>query len=301
MRFLRPITICAVLALAQLAAFGAEVAVLRNGFSIRFEHKEQNGDTTRLYTSSGYMDIASNQIASYETEEAPVAPQPQPVASQPQPAAPAIAAPNSAAASAVAVQNPAAALTPASASVTSQPIPAKLTSVDLDAVVREASSRNRIDPDFVNSVIKAESDFKVHAVSKKGAQGLMQLMPGTAAKLGVADSFDPKANVEAGTAYLSTLLDLYHDDPIKALAAYNAGAFRVKQYNGVPPYRETRAYIAKIVRDYNAKKRAQMKAAANATAKAAKPAAAPAKSVTSKPPRKTKPQEAQVSKPANPA
>src|SRR6185437_1019068 len=290
MRFLRPITICAVLALAQLAAFGAEVAVLRNGFSIRFEHKEQNGDTTRLYTSSGYMDIASNQIASFEAEEAPIAPQPQPAASQPQPAAPAVAAPNSVAASAVAVQNPApaaAVLTPASVSMTSQTILAKPASVDLDAVVREASSKNRLDPDFVNSVIKAESDFKVHAVSKKGAQGLMQLMPGTAAQLGVANSFDPKANVEAGTAYLSTLLDLYHDDPIKALAAYNAGAYRVKQYNGVPPYRETRAYIAKIVRDYNAKKRAQMKAAATATAKAAKPAAAPAKSVTSKPLKKT--------------
>jgi soluble lytic murein transglycosylase-like protein len=301
MRFLRPITICAVLALAQLAAFGAEVAVLRNGFSIRFEHKEQNGDTTRLYTSSGYMDIASNQIASFETEEAPVAPQPQPVAPQPQPAAPTVAAPNSATVPAVAVQNPAPALTPAQVSATSQTIPAKLTSVNLDAVVREASSKNRLDPDFVNSVIKAESDFKVHAVSKKGAQGLMQLMPGTAAQLGVADSFDPKANVEAGTAYLSTLLDLYHDDPIKALAAYNAGAYRVKQYNGVPPYRETRAYIAKIVRDYNAKKRAQMKAAATATAKAGKTATTPAKSITSKPLKKTKPQQAEVSKPANPA
>lgn len=304
MRFLKPITICAVLVLAQLAAFGAEVAVLRNGFSIRFEHKEQNGNITRLYTSSGYMDIANNQIASFETEEAPVAPQPQPVASQPQPAAPTVAAPNSATASAAAVQNPApvaAALASAPVSAT-QTIPAKLTSVDLDAVVREASSKNRLDPDFVNSVIKAESDFKVHAVSKKGAQGLMQLMPGTAAQLGITNSFDPKANVEAGTAYLSTLLDLYHDDPIKALAAYNAGAYRVKQYNGVPPYRETRAYIAKIVRDYNAKKRAQMKAAAaTATAKAAKPATAPAKSVTSKPLKKTKPQQAEVSKPANPA
>lgn len=294
MRFLRPITLCAVLALAQLAAFGAEVAVLRNGFSIRFEHKEQNGDTTRLYTSSGYMDIASNQIASFETEEAPVAPQPQPVASQPQPATTAVAVQNSAAAPAAPV------LTPASASMTSQTIPAKLSSVDLDSVVREASSKNRLDPDFVNSVIKAESDFKIHAVSKKGAQGLMQLMPGTAAQLGVADSFDPKANVEAGTAYLSTLLDLYHDDPIKALAAYNAGAYRVKQYNGVPPYRETRAYIAKIVRDYNAKKRAQMKTVAVANAKAGK-TATPAKSVTSKPPRKTKRQQAETIKPANPA
>src|SRR5215469_16336 len=107
MRFLRPITICAVLALAQLAAFGAEVAVLRNGFSIRFEHKEQNGDVTRIYTSSGYMDIASNQIASFETEEAPVAPQPQPVAPLPQPAAPVPAVQTSAAPSAT-VQNSAA-------------------------------------------------------------------------------------------------------------------------------------------------------------------------------------------------
>ena len=86
-------------------------------------------------------------------------------------------------------------------------------------------------------------------------------MPSTAAQLGVADPFDPKANVEAGTAHLSALLDRYNNDPIKALAAYNAGAHRVKQYNGVPPYRETRAYISKIVRDFNAKKRAQMKAA----------------------------------------
>ena len=134
--------------------------------------------------------------------------------------------------------------------------------IDLDEVVREASSKNRLDPDFVSSVIKAESNFKTHAVSKKGALGLMQLMPSTAAQLGVADPFDPKANVEAGTAHLSALLDRYNNDPIKALAAYNAGAHRVKQYNGVPPYRETRAYINKIVRDFNAKKRAQMKAAA---------------------------------------
>ena len=88
----------------------------------------------------------------------------------------------------------------------------------------------------------------------------MQLMPGTAAKLGVKDAFDPKANVDAGTAHLGELLELYHNDPIKALAAYNAGAHRVEQYHGVPPYRETRAYIARIVRDFNAKKLAQMKA-----------------------------------------
>ena len=123
----------------------------------------------------------------------------------------------------------------------------------------------------------------------------MQLMPSTAAQLGVADAFDPRANVEAGTAHLSALLDLYNNDPIRALAAYNAGAHRVKQYNGVPPYRETRDYINKIVRDFNAKKRAQMKTAAAANASAATKAASP------KPVKKVKPQQASVAKSANPA
>lgn len=157
---------------------------------------------------------------------------------------------------------------------------AKPGSVNLDQVVRDASNRYQLDPDFVNSVIKAESNFQSRAVSRKGAQGLMQLMPGTASQLGVKDPFDPIANVEGGTAYLSQLLDLYHNDPIKALAAYNAGPNRVDQYHGLPPYMETRAYVARIVRDYNAKKRAQMKAQA-ATAK--KTNAAQKKTVTPAP------------------
>jgi soluble lytic murein transglycosylase-like protein len=279
MRFFKPMAIGAVLALAQLSAFGAQIAVLRNGFSIRFERKEQNGNSVRLYTGTGYLDIAGDQIESYEADEAPVNPE-QPVA---QPAAQPSATQTS-------VTQPAAtASLPAVQAKAAQ-------NIDLDQVVREASNRNRIDPDFVSSVIKAESNFKTRAVSKKGAQGLMQLMPETAAKLGVADPFDPKANVEAGTAHLSALLDQYHDDPIKALAAYNAGAHRVKQYNGVPPYRETRAYIRKIVNDFNAKKRAQMKTAAAATK-----AATPAKAASPKPVKKARPQQASVPKAANPA
>jgi soluble lytic murein transglycosylase-like protein len=125
-------------------------------------------------------------------------------------------------------------------------------------------------------------------------------MPGTASQLGVTNAFDARANVEAGTAHLSALLDKYHDDPIKALAAYNAGPHRVKQYNGVPPYRETRAYISKIVRDYNAKKRAQMKAAAGTKSAKGKSTAAPGKTVNAAPGRKSK-QEAQIAKPASPA
>jgi soluble lytic murein transglycosylase-like protein len=276
MRFLRPITIAAVLGLAQLSAFAGQIAVLRNGFTIHFDHKEQSGSSTRLYTGTGYLDIASDQIASFDVDETPVTPEPQPA---PQPAALTDTQPSAAQPAAVASQTPAKAAQ----------------NVDLDQVVREASSKNRLDPDFVASVIRAESNFKTHAVSKKGAQGLMQLMPATAAQLGVADAFDPRANVEAGTAHLSALLDLYNNDPIRALAAYNAGAHRVKQYHGVPPYRETRDYINKIVRDFNAKKRAQMKAAAAANASTATKTASP------KPVKKAKPQQASVAKAANPA
>jgi soluble lytic murein transglycosylase-like protein len=273
MRVFKPIVIGAVLVLAQLSAFAAQVAVLRNGFSISFDRKELIGNSTRLYTGTGYLDIASDQIESFEAEETPVSPEPL--------------------AGALAGSQP----TTQPLLTASQTVAAPKTAqnIDLDQVVRDASSRNGLDPDFVSSVIRAESNFKTRAVSKKGAQGLMQLMPGTAAKLGVADPFDPKANVEAGTAHLSALLDQYHNDPIKALAAYNAGAHRVKQYNGVPPYRETHAYITKIVRDFNAKKRAQMKSAT------ATKAAAPAKTASPKPVKKARPQEASVPKSASPA
>lgn len=131
--------------------------------------------------------------------------------------------------------------------------------VSIPDAVNAASGKHGIDPDLISSVIRAESGFNPHAVSRKGAQGLMQLMPATASKLGVRDSFDPAANVDGGTQYLSDLLSLYHGDIIKALAAYNAGPERVAQYHGVPPYRETRAYVASIVRDFNRKKLAAEK------------------------------------------
>jgi soluble lytic murein transglycosylase-like protein len=126
--------------------------------------------------------------------------------------------------------------------------------VDLNEVVKTASGTYRLDPDLVNSVIRAESGFNVRAVSPKGAQGLMQLMPQTASALGVQNAFDPQANVEGGARYLRELLERYDFDLIKALAAYNAGPQRVEQYGGVPPYYETKAYVARIVRDFNKKK-----------------------------------------------
>src|SRR6185312_5794906 len=259
MKFSRTLTVTAVLLLAQMSAFAGQIANLRNGFSIHFDRKEQTAKSTRLFTSTGYLDIATDQITSFEEDEAPVVPEPSPatlpaapVASQAMANKPVVSK---------SVVNPIPAAQQVAINKVTAPATAAVRAIDLDEVVREASNKNRLDPDFVSSVIMAESNFKTHAVSKKGALGLMQLMPATAAQLGVADPFDPKANVEAGTAYLNALLIRYHDDPVKALAAYNAGAFRVKQYNGVPPYQETRAYISKIVRDFNAKKRAQMKAA----------------------------------------
>jgi len=298
MRFSKTLTISALLGFAQMSAFAGQIAILRNGFSIHFDHKEQSAKSTRLFTSTGYLDIASDQITSFEEDETPVVPEPAPVAAAPstQLASPTVAAkpPVSKPLVGKPIANSIPAAQPIAMKVTAPSNPAA-SAIDLDQVVREASNKNRLDPDFVSSVIMAESNFKTHAVSKKGAQGLMQLMPATAAQLGVADPFDPRANVEAGAAHLSALLDRYNNDPIKALAAYNAGAHRVKQYNGVPPYRETRAYINKIVRDFNAKKRAQMKAAG------ATNASAPAKAAGPKPVKKSKPQQASVAKSASPA
>ena len=300
MRFSRTLTVTALLVLAQMSAFAGQIANLRNGFSIHFDRKEQNANSTRLFTSTGYLDIATDQITSFEEDETPVVPEPSlatppaaPAASQAMANKPMVSKP---------LVNPIPAAQQVATNKMTAPASAAVPAIDLDQVVREASNKNRLDPDFVSSVIMAESNFKTHAVSKKGALGLMQLMPATAAQLGVADPFDPKANVEAGTAYLNALLIRYHDDPVKALAAYNAGAFRVKQYNGVPPYRETRAYVSKIVRDFNAKKRAQMKAvAANKPANGANVAGTPAKTANPAPAKKAKPQQASVTKSASPA
>jgi hypothetical protein len=140
---------------------------------------------------------------------------------------------------------------------------------NIDSAVSHASDQTKLDPDLIASVIHAESGFNPNAISRKGAQGLMQLMPQTASNLGVTNPFDPVANVEGGSKYLRELLDRYNSNLVKALAAYNAGPQRVEQYNGVPPYRATQAYVARIVRDFNHKKLAEQKAAKVAAHKSA--------------------------------
>lgn len=197
------------LAASRLPA--AEMANLRNGFSIRHEHHEEFGETTRLYLSNdsahGFVEVATSQIESFEP------------------------APPFASSAAAAPSSP-----------------------NLNAIIGDASARSQIDADFIASVIRAESANNPRAVSRKGAKGLMQLMPETASVLGVKDSFDPAANVDGGVRYLRELLLRYNGDAAKALAAYNAGPERVQQYNGVPPYRETHAYVTRVINDYNRKK-----------------------------------------------
>ena len=103
-----------------------------------------------------------------------------------------------------------------------------------------AGASHNLDVDLLASVVRAESGGNIHAVSRTGAQGLMQLMPGTASDLGVTDSFRADQNINGGTAYLDALLVSYHENLALALAAYNAGPAAVDKYHGVPPYRETR-------------------------------------------------------------
>jgi hypothetical protein len=242
------LSVIALFAMGALPCFAAEVAVLRNGFSIKHERREVVGDLTRLYVNAdgtSFVDVPTTEIEHFEAAPELAASvggnsntevTPSPLAKDVKEGTPAVVAP--------------------------------IAPVDLSEVVNAASGRYRLDPDLVNSVIKAESGFHVRAVSPKGAQGLMQLMPETASQLGVPNAFDPQANVEGGTKYLRELLERYNFDLVKALAAYNAGPQRVEQFGGVPPYYETRAYVARIVRDFNRKKIAQEKAANAAAAKA---------------------------------
>jgi hypothetical protein len=227
-----------VLALAG-AASGADIAVLRNGFTIRHDHRIVVGEMTRLFTSaddSSFTDIATAEITGFEKD---LTPPPQPTAAPSFPA--------------TGPARPAAAPPP----------------VDLNQVVSSAGAQYKLDPDLLNSVIHAESGFNVRARSPKGAQGLMQLMPSTANALGVNNAFDPAQNVDGGSKYLRELLERYNFDLVKALAAYNAGPQRVEQYHGVPPFRETRAYVARIIKEYNRKIDAQEKAEALAKKQAA--------------------------------
>ncbi len=120
--------------------------------------------------------------------------------------------------------------------------------VEIEAHIREVAVRYDIPPILVAAIVEAESEFNPRAVSRRGARGLMQLMPGTASSLRVSDTFDPYENIEGGVRHLRQLMDRYHGNLPVVLAAYNAGEQAVRVYGGVPPYRETRRYVSRILR-----------------------------------------------------
>lgn len=207
----------AVLCLGTVAR-AAEHVTLKNGFDLICDHRAAEGSKVRLYldpAGNNYMDVDASEIASIETVKVPAA---------------VVKAP-----SVVPVQQP-----------SEQPSPA-----ELHYLLARAATAYDIDTDLLASVVRAESGGHTHAVSPAGAQGLMQLMPGTAAEVGVSNSFVPAQNINGGTAYLNQMLIRYHDNLPLALAAYNAGPAAVDRWHGIPPYPETRAYVARVIHEYN--------------------------------------------------
>lgn len=128
--------------------------------------------------------------------------------------------------------------------------PHALTPEEIHSLVSDASSETGVPEGLINAVVMAESSGNPSAVSDVGAQGLMQIMPGTAQTCGVVNAFDPHENVDCGTRYLHGLLERYKNNTELAVAAYNAGPGAVDQFHGVPPYAETRAYVARVLAAY---------------------------------------------------
>ena len=121
----------------------------------------------------------------------------------------------------------------------------------INRLLRDAARKHELDPTLVQAVIQVESNYNPKAVSRKGALGLMQLIPATARRYGVSDPFDPQQNIEGGVRHLRDLLDLFEGDLNLALAGYNAGVNAVSKYGDIPPYRETRNYVTKVMSLYH--------------------------------------------------
>ena len=135
-----------------------------------------------------------------------------------------------------------------SAEDTAKPVP---TLAEIMQQIDAVAAQHHVSPRLVAAIIAVESEFNPRAVSRRGAQGLMQLMPATAAHLDVQDSFDTRENIEGGVKHLRVLMDRYHNDLPLVLAAYNAGDTAVLTHRGIPPYRETRQYVIRVLRRYD--------------------------------------------------
>jgi hypothetical protein len=225
---------------ATSAAHAAERATLRNGFEIQCNHHAEVDGRVRLFDGAGdtnYIELGPDEIASFENiPDPPVVP------------------------------GTALEAAPTPARTADQSLNVLLSPEDLREILSKAGRAHNLDVDLLASVVKAESGGNVLAVSRAGARGLMQLMPQTATELGVKDSFAPEQNVSGGTAYLDALLTYYHNNLALALAAYNAGPAAVAKYHGIPPYRETRAYVARVIHEFNRRVQAR-RAIARATKK----------------------------------
>ncbi|HEX4036970.1 MAG TPA: lytic transglycosylase domain-containing protein [Acidobacteriaceae bacterium] len=217
---------CVWLALASLggAAHAADYVRLRNGFDMVCDHQATVDGKVRLYmdaAGTNFLEVDASEIVSSEPVTVPRA-------------------------------DPAKAPAPVAAPMTAKlPEPAKLSEAEMKPLLSAAGARYDLDVDLLASVIRQESGGQIHAVSRAGAQGLMQLMPKTASDLGVANSFVPGQNVQGGTEYLNSLLRRYDDHLTLALAAYNAGPAAVDRWHGIPPYAETQAYVARVIHEYN--------------------------------------------------
>jgi soluble lytic murein transglycosylase-like protein len=212
-------------------AFAAERITLANGFDVVCDHHAVVEGRVRVYLKAAepdYFELKPEAVAAVEkVPDLPVAVE----SASPQP------------------------------TVVSTSANPKLTATDLHQLLSKAGTEHNVDEDLLASVVKAESGGNARATSRTGARGLMQLMPGTAQQLGVSDSFAPEQNVRGGTSYFDNLLVRYHDNIALALAAYNAGPQAVDRYHGIPPYRETRLYVARVIHEFNRRVAAREKLA----------------------------------------
>lgn len=223
-----PALLCLAILASALPAHAAERITLTNGFHLICNHRavvdSPAGKRIRLYMDSGsdnFIEVRPSQIASAQAVSLPAT----------APESPAPSAPT--------------------------PTETHLTPAELHQLLAHAGAAHDLDVDLLASVVREESGGHARAVSRAGAQGLMQLMPGTAARLGVTNTFAPRQNIRGGVAYLDAMLRRYHDNLALALAAYNAGPAAVDHWHGIPPYRETQLYVARVIHEFNRRIRAR--------------------------------------------
>jgi len=205
------------LMLFSASAVRAEYVVLQSGLRLHVTGYQLVGEKYRLQLQGGWMDVSTADVVKIEPEEV---------------------------------------FTPIPPPPTAAPTASAANDSPFHEFVLAAASRYGVDAGLITSVMEVESRFDPKAISPKNARGLMQLLPETAARMGVTNIFDPQQNINAGTRYLKELLQLYNNDLTLTLAAYNAGPDKVQKYGDVPPYRETQSYVKQVKRKYQKSKSA---------------------------------------------